>query len=48
MKVKCERNKVDELLAEADRRLDILGIAPDNFAEQLRSAIKRKEVELLK
>ena len=47
MKSNCSQSEKDRLLKEADKRMDALGIAHDEFSVLLRKSLKAKESELL-
>jgi len=47
MKSECNLSEKESLLIEARKRLDLLGLAHDDFSRQLRIVLKQKETELL-
>jgi hypothetical protein len=47
MKSGCNLPEKEKLLLEAQNRLDLLGLAHDNFSTQLRIVLRQKETELL-
>jgi hypothetical protein len=47
MKSECGFPEKENLLQEARKRLDLLGLAHDNFSSQLRIALRQKESKLL-
>ena len=47
MKSGCNLPEKEKLLLEAQNRLDLLGLAHDNFSTQLRIVLRQKETKLL-
>lgn len=47
MKIECDLPEKEILLLEADHRLDLLGLAHDDFSTQLRVVLRQKEAKLL-